>query len=187
MATTITKQLSVGDHRIRISCSGYDSYEATIRISSNGSIRCLSVISGSCSSSSRPGIAIIGNKVTVYMKTSSSGACPQPSAFFTTSPSRPKVGDRVTFSQSSSVAGSGATVQSRSWQYGDGGSGSSSYHTYSREGTYTVRLTITNSCGKTATTMQHVTIESSSGGTGGSTTKTVQFTIPNGASLTVLS
>ena len=146
MSTTITKSLSVGDHRVRVTCSGYETYEAVIRVSSDGSIRCLSVAGGNCSSASRPGIAISSNRVSVYMKATSGTTCPQPTAGFTTSPSRPKPGDRVTFMVSASGGGGGATITRREWQYGDGGSGSTSYHSYSRAGTYTVRLTVTNSC-----------------------------------------
>lgn len=183
MSQTITKNLSVGEHTVTVSCNGYESYSAVIYVSSAGTVSCRSVSGGSCSSSSRPGMATSGSRVTVYMKTKST-ACPTPTASFTYSPSSPGSGDRVTFRPNALSGGSGVSVTDYLWDYGDGGSGRSNYHSYSRAGTFTVKLTVTNSCGGTRAVTKQVTV-SSGGASGSSTTKPVSFVIPNGATITV--
>ncbi len=52
------------------------------------------------------------------------------------------------------------TVQSHSWDFGDGttGTGATTTHAYTRGGTYTIRLTVTDAAGATATTERQVTV-----------------------------
>jgi PKD repeat protein len=52
------------------------------------------------------------------------------------------------------------TIRSHGWDFGDGttGSGATAAHTYSRSGTYTIRLTVTDTAGATATTERQVTV-----------------------------
>lgn len=113
--------------------------------------------------------------------TGTSATCPTPTASFTFSPSSPKVGARVTFNPSAGSGGSGATVSDYSWDYGDGGSGRSNYHTYTRSGTFTAKLTVTNSCGKTKTVTRSISVS----GTSSPSTFDVYITAPTGASISV--
>jgi PKD repeat protein len=66
------------------------------------------------------------------------------SASFTYSPSSPQTGQQVSFTGSAS---GGSTPYTFSWSFGDGatGSGSSTAHTYSSAGSYTVTLTVKDS------------------------------------------
>jgi hypothetical protein len=68
-------------------------------------------------------------------------------------------GQSVAFDASASVDDSGIT--SYVWDFGDGtqGSGVTASHTYSSPGTYTAKLTITDSAGNTATTNVNVLIQ----------------------------
>jgi PKD repeat protein len=82
------------------------------------------------------------------------GAAP-PTASFTTSPSAPLVGDTVTFSATASSPDAGGYIANYSWDFGDGTTTStatgSTTHSYAASGTYTVRLTVTDDAGLTAT------------------------------------
>jgi len=95
--------------------------------------------------------------ITVYRD----APCPNPSVSdISWSPSSPKTGESVSFSQTSS-AGSGQSIASYDWDWGDGsphGSGAAPSHTYGTAGSYNVRLTVTNSCGKTASRTETITI-----------------------------
>ncbi|PWJ27522.1 PKD domain-containing protein [Branchiibius hedensis] len=62
-----------------------------------------------------------------------------------------------------STAGTG-TISGYDWDWGDStthGTGSTASHTYASPGTYTVKLTVTNSAGGTASTTQSVTVSTS--------------------------
>jgi PKD repeat protein len=87
-----------------------------------------------------------------------------PSASYTISPSAPAPGTAVSFDATRSSAGTGATISSYTWSFGDGTpaqrtTGATGSHTYSARGTYTVSLTVTNSAGKTDTRTQTVTVD----------------------------
>jgi PKD repeat protein len=86
-------------------------------------------------------------------------------AAFTISPSNPQRNDTVNFNGSGSTTTAGANITKYSWDFGDGGtaestSSASTTHAYTVGGgrTYTVRLTITDSLGRTATTTNTVTV-----------------------------
>ena len=73
----------------------------------------------------------------------------KPSASFTASASSVEEGERVTFTNTST-----GEVASRRWEFGDGGSSTSSStsRTYSSAGTYTVKLTVTGPGGEDTAT-----------------------------------
>lgn len=84
-----------------------------------------------------------------------------PTADFTFSPSSPGIFETVSFTAEASRPGqAGRTLASHVWQFGDGTSatGLRVSKTYSRTGTYTVTLTVTDSAGVQATTTQDVTV-----------------------------
>lgn len=86
-------------------------------------------------------------------------------AAFTVSPTNPNVVDTVQFNGSGSTTTSGSTITKYQWDFGDGttedtGTTATTSHKYSTGGgrIYTVRLTITDSAGRTATTTATVTV-----------------------------
>lgn len=89
----------------------------------------------------------------------SAPAVESPTAQFTVSPASPTVGQTVTFDGGSSSATQGSLV-SYNWQFGDGatGSGITATHVYGASGTYTVRLTVTDSQAATGTASQQLVI-----------------------------
>jgi PGF-pre-PGF domain-containing protein len=95
------------------------------------------------------------------------GAAPseiEPVASFTFSPSSPNVGETVTFDASASYDPDGGDIESYSWDFGDGNTGSGKIVTYiySSAGTYTVALTITDDEGQTSYTSKTVSIGTTS-------------------------
>jgi len=86
--------------------------------------------------------------------------CPTPTASFSYAPASPKVGDKITFDASESRAGTRASLVSYEWDFGDGttGSGEIVKHTYASDGSYIVKLTVTNSCGNKDTETKTVTV-----------------------------
>jgi PKD repeat protein len=92
---------------------------------------------------------------------------PTPTASFIFSPAQPNAGQTVFFDASASAPGTGATITSYSWSFGDGsfGTGVTPQHTYAVNGapgattSYNVRLTVTNSAGQSATATQTVAIK----------------------------
>jgi PKD repeat protein len=82
------------------------------------------------------------------------------SAAFTFAPSQPAVSQTVTFDASTSRPTPGQTITNYAWVFDDGatGSGVTPTHAYGAAGTYTVRLTITDSSGQTASTTKTVTV-----------------------------
>jgi PKD repeat protein len=85
-------------------------------------------------------------------------------AAFTFSPSNPQPGDTVFFNGSPSTAAGGATITQYTWDFGDGTTESTSSantsHAYAvAERAYVVRLTVTDSAGRTGTTTQTVDVK----------------------------
>jgi PKD repeat protein len=81
------------------------------------------------------------------------GAGATPTALFTFSPTSPRVNDTVFFNASQSNAGTGHTITSFRWAFGDGtfGSGGTTSHVYTVAGTYNVLLTVTDEAGQSVT------------------------------------
>jgi PKD repeat protein len=79
-------------------------------------------------------------------------------ADFTISPSTGPVSTTFAFSGSASTGPS--PIASYSWDFGDAsnGSGQTTTHKYTAAGTYTVRLTVTDNSGRTASTSKTVTV-----------------------------
>ena len=141
---------------------------------------------GSCSGGC--GAGIIDSLATLQSLGGGGNAAPVANFSFTTS------GLTANFSDSSSD--SDGSIVSRSWNFGDGGSSTSTNpsHTYSSAGTYSVQLTVTDNDGATNTRTSSVTVSSSGGnvlqngvavtGLSGSTGDTVVYTmsVPAGAS-----
>jgi PKD repeat protein len=88
-------------------------------------------------------------------------------ASFTFSPTNPQPGDTVFFNGSPSSAMGGATITSWAWDFGDGTtetrSDATTSHTYGVARAYRVRLTVTDSSGRTGTTTQDVTVSEPEG------------------------
>ena len=86
-----------------------------------------------------------------------------PTAAFTVSPAAPSVDDTVFFNASTSVPGTGRTLVSYAWDFGDGatGSGVSTSHVYTVEDTYNVTLTVTDDRGQIGTATQGVAVTDS--------------------------
>jgi PKD repeat protein len=85
--------------------------------------------------------------------TAGSGASGPPQPAFTFSPSAPAVGENVFFNGSTSRAGSGRTIVSYDWTFGDGqvGTGVTPVHSYSTSGTFAVQLRVTDDIGQSTT------------------------------------
>ncbi len=100
---------------------------------------------------------------TVYVTPEETG----PSASFTASPTSGTSPLTVSFDATDSTYDEG-TIQSYSWNFGDGhtGSGATTSHTYSTttSKTYTVTLTVRGTDGETATATKSISVSTSSGG-----------------------
>jgi PKD repeat protein len=83
-------------------------------------------------------------------------------ANFTASPTSPVVGQTVQFNGSASVGSAGSTIVQWAWDFGDGSTATESVattsHAYAVKGTYVVRLTVTDSAGRTGTTTLQVAV-----------------------------
>lgn len=79
------------------------------------------------------------------------GALPTP--LFTFSPASPGVNEAVFFNASTSTPGSGHSIASYRWTFGDGGTGSgvTVSHAFATAGTYAVQLTVTDEAGQSVT------------------------------------
>jgi PKD repeat protein len=84
-----------------------------------------------------------------------------PTAAFTYTPASPAALDPVSFNGTGSHDNNtGGSIVSYTWDFGDGGSSSSATpsHTYAAAGTYTVKLTVEDSAGLSASQSQSVTV-----------------------------
>ncbi len=88
-----------------------------------------------------------------------------PIPVITASPTTAAAGTQIGFSSAGSKTFGGATIASYSWNFGDSGSGvnntsalANPTHTFAAAGTYTVRLTITDSQGRVGTVTISITI-----------------------------
>jgi PKD repeat protein len=90
------------------------------------------------------------------------GAGTPPTAEFVFSPTSPAVGQTVFFNASGSLAATGRTLVSFSWDFGNGGSaqGRTTSQAYNLAGRYNVTLTVTDDIGQTATKSVSVTVGS---------------------------
>jgi PKD repeat protein len=79
---------------------------------------------------------------------------------FTSSPTGPSAGTTVFFNASDTTSSAGANISTYAWDFGDGstGSGVTTSHAFVATGTYVVRLTVTDSLGRTATKTINVTV-----------------------------
>ena len=83
-----------------------------------------------------------------------------PQANFAFSPTNPPAGEAVQFADQSSDPDGDETIISWSWNFGDGGTSTSQNpsHTYANAGTYTVKLTVTDSEGLTDSISKQVVV-----------------------------
>jgi PKD repeat protein len=88
------------------------------------------------------------------------GAVANPSADFAVSPTAPAVNQNVFFDASASQAAPGRSISRYDWTFGDGseGGGVNESHRYTRTGTFSVTLTVTDSAGRTGTSTKTVTV-----------------------------
>ena len=78
----------------------------------------------------------------------------------TFSPTNPTVGQEVNYSAAGTTTTSGATITGYLWDFGDGdtSTAASPTNTYPSARTYVIRLTVTDSRGRTATTTSNITV-----------------------------
>lgn len=83
-----------------------------------------------------------------------------PTAIFTFSPTSPNVNQTIFFNGSPSTAPAGRTITSYAWDFGNGSTaaGATPTHAFAAPGTFVVRLTVTDSAGRTGTAVQNVTV-----------------------------
>lgn len=84
-------------------------------------------------------------------------------ASFTISPTNPVVGTTVNFNGSGSIAAPGTSITNYAWVFGDGTSslvnaGATATRAYTAAFTYTIRLTVTDNLGRTATVTTTLTV-----------------------------
>jgi len=87
-------------------------------------------------------------------------ATADPRADFVVSPSAPKANEKVYFNGATSTAGIGRTIVRYDWDFGSGSqdSGMLASFTYTKAGTYSVVLTVTDDAGNKGSTSKTVTI-----------------------------
>ena len=89
----------------------------------------------------------------VSVTSAAGGGSGAPSALFTFSPASPGVGENVFFNASTSFAGTGHTIASYNWTFGDSatGTGINPTHAYTASGNYGVQLKVTDETGQSTT------------------------------------
>src|SRR5205823_5357837 len=87
-------------------------------------------------------------------------ALPALSAVFLNTPTHGAPGDQISFDGSRSTVGSGGTISSYTWGFGDGAtaSGVTAQHTYAAPGHYTVTLTVVDNAGQVSHARRQITI-----------------------------
>ncbi len=107
----------------------------------------------------------LGQTASASLSVSPAFAAAVPVANFSISPTgaASRVGLDINFDGSDSTVGTGASIASYVWNWGDGNAIATSSsprisHSFAAEGTYSVRLTVTDSLGRTATVVKTVTI-----------------------------
>ena len=85
-----------------------------------------------------------------------------PTASFLTSPSTPRVAEHVNFNASASTAGTGRTIRSYDWDFGDGEQKRTTTpittHDFQTAGDFTVTLVVTDDAGRTGVTSNTITV-----------------------------
>jgi PKD repeat protein len=83
-----------------------------------------------------------------------------PNAEFSWSPQNPKTGENIQFTDTSTDPDGTSDIKSRDWDFGDGSSSAQQNptHSYSSEGTYNVKLVVTDSAGNTDEEGNQVTV-----------------------------
>ena len=83
-------------------------------------------------------------------------------ASFTSSPTDPKTSTTVQFNGVASTASAGVTITTWDWDFGDGSTArttaATTSHMFGDAGTYVVRLTVTDTAGRTGTTTANVVV-----------------------------
>ena len=105
-------------------------------------------------------LTLVDNAGNVKTTTQSIGVGPIPAAVFQFSPSNPATDNTVAFDGSGSSDPNPGQSLSYSWNFGDGStaSGVAPSHRYSSPGTYTVKLTVTDSLAYSGSTSHQVTV-----------------------------
>jgi len=196
MVTTSHQKLSAGTYEIVITASGFERYVARIRISSSGSMSCVSVSGGSCSSRATPGMTISGRTVSTRMKSTVekcvrdsdcdsgykcfSGVCQKLTGCTTTPDFSYSVsGKTLSFRDTSTSSGSGCSIVRRLWNLGSGLASenttcSRTFPSYNTS--YPIILTVTDSAGNKKSKSKTVRTGSASGGGGTTCSTTAKFT-----------
>jgi PKD repeat protein len=109
-----------------------------------------------------PGIVTITETTTsTSTTTTTTSTIPNPTvAAFTFSPITPEVLQVVGFNASTSTPGTGRTIVSYNWDFGDGvlKTGITSTHDYTPSGVYLVTLTVVDDQGKKTSSSQPITV-----------------------------
>lgn len=87
--------------------------------------------------------------------------CPNPNASFVISPTSPDVNETITFDASASTAGGNESMDSYTWNFGDGtdGSGRVTTHSYVSAGSYVAKLTVRNDCRETDVSIKTISVK----------------------------
>lgn len=121
-------------------------------------------VSGYTTPSSEEFTACTMDIVLVYVK-----PCPSPSIdSIYASEGTPDIGETVSFWRDGEYGGDGHYIVARLWEFGDGGTAttSSATHEYQESGQFVVKFTVTNDCGKSASKTLNITVQPSAVGNG---------------------
>lgn len=109
-----------------------------------------------------PGIVTITETTTsTSTTTTTTSTIPNPTvAAFTFSPITPEVLQVVNFNAATSTPGTGRTIVSYNWDFGDGvtKTGITTTHDYTPTGVYLITLTVTDDQGKKTSSSQTITV-----------------------------